>query len=97
MYNQEHHSMTHVGTGGTYHEFQCNVCGRHVLFHVNPAQAADDERTVVILRSGDMHASHSGGIGSITVSGVDVACDEVDWSGFTDNLDSIVEDILGDE
>jgi hypothetical protein len=70
--NNGHHTMRYAGLSSDYHEFLCDACGRHVLIHSNPSSAEEGEKTLLILKRGDLSASHSGGIGGLIINGVEV-------------------------
>lgn len=90
-----HHPMRYAGLRLNYHEFLCDLCGRHVLIHANPTGTEAGDQTFVILQQGDPQACHSGGIGAWVVGGLEVAeCDEAceltpEWKGW---LDEILDD-----
>ena len=66
-----HHTMRHIELRNDYHEFVCDICGRHVLIHSNPSRAEAGDQTFVILKQGDFGVAHSGGIG-LLVNAVEV-------------------------
>ena len=100
--DRERHTMRYSGTRSDYHEFLCDTCGRHLLFHMNPSEAEDKARRFVVLKQGDFRASHSGGIGGLTINGVDVSQnggDEQmpDWDEVKASLDDVIDEILNGE
>lgn len=100
--NSEHHTMVYSGVRSDYHEFLCEMCGRHLLFHVNPSEADEATRKVVVLKQGNFWASHSGGVGGLTVNGIDVSQNgsdeqEPDWDEVKASLDDVVDEILNGE
>lgn len=93
--------MRYAGLRSDFHEFLCDLCGRQVLIHSNPSGARGGERKFVVLKQGDFWASHSGGIGGLTMNGVEVQHDhgpdrdreQVDLSDeWKDWLDDILDD-----
>ena len=90
--------MRYAGLRSDFHEFLCDLCGRHVLIHSNPSGAREGERRFVVMKQGDFWASHCGGIGGLTMNGVEVQPDHgVDqgeeqddlsdeWKGWLDDI-----------
>ncbi len=70
--NVEHHTMRHIGSRLNYHEFICDICGRHILIHMNPPAAGEGARTFVILNKGNVWAAHSGETGGLVLNGIEV-------------------------
>ncbi len=92
--NNGHHAMRYAGLRSDYHEFLCEICGRHVLIHADPSAVAEGDQSFVVLKRGDVWASHSGGIGGLVMNGVEVSQDREELSDewkewLTDILDAI--------
>jgi hypothetical protein len=85
--------MRYTGLRSDYHEFLCDICGRHVLIHSSPSSAKEGEQTFVVLKRGDFWASHSGGIGGLVINGVEVSQDQDELS---DEWKEWLADILDD-
>jgi hypothetical protein len=85
--------MRYTGLWSDYHEFRCDTCGRHVLIHSDPLSARDDEQTLVILKQGDLWASHSGGFGGLVINGIEV---EKDQAELTEEWKTWLTEILDD-
>ncbi len=78
--NHEHHTMRHVGSRTNYHEFVCDICGRHLLLHSNPSIVAEGEEIYVVLSQGDIWASHSGAMGGLVINGIDIKKEQTELS-----------------
>ena len=93
VHSNGHHAMRLAGSRLNYHEFVCDICGRHVLVHLNPSSVEEDERSFVVLKQGDLKSSHSGGNGGLAINGIGV---EQDSTELSDEWKAWLADILDD-
>lgn len=66
----DNHKMVYLGITGSYHQFMCPICRRHVLLNVS-GQPQVGQRSRVVLDAGDQEVGHSGSVGGVVISGVE--------------------------